>query len=577
MQSPKTLDAKLKVKSDIWGSWSKSGFTSKLDHQVKVMYTEFIGDEKRDMVEYTALGLLGSPWTMLTYTRAMDSILCVPLIVDAAAWCECFTRLGVSPSAAQLALSYLFKVPQARDADKPHDPGFFTQMRSLEDLLSALSSAESDPVGPEESVAKKRETTVSSSASDVDVVEEEATVPGGAMSVPPRPPFSSVDVDGGVICAGLACLDMELVGADRSPDVQTVNSFERIQMRAGGSAPQTTAALGRLGIPAVCVARVGQDSHGTALRQLLRDEGAQAESDGFMVSEDAGVGTSVAVLPVYTDGKRGCYVDLAANTELTVEHVLDGIKSATENRKQGYRALHFGYPHLLPHCSGRGLATLLTSARRIIQGGRGDDCLVSVDLNGVTPENEKGKSQVLTTDALRQIDLLHASEGEAALICGEHDRLLGPFDDAFCERVAAWAHKRGVAILCLTLGEKGCFVSTTPSAARLRRVRDDWPPGVSMRCPAFKVGQVDVVGSSPATAKVNANGAGDTFCAAFIAGLLWKHRLSLDDVIGCAALAALHRVDTDLRDAEEQWTMARIVDAVTTGAIKRLETLEPLA
>ena len=40
------------------------------------MYTEFIGDEKRDIVEYTALGLLGSPWTMLTYTRAMDSVLC---------------------------------------------------------------------------------------------------------------------------------------------------------------------------------------------------------------------------------------------------------------------------------------------------------------------------------------------------------------------------------------------------------------------------------------------------------------------------------------------------------------------
>ena len=37
---------------------------------LQVSYTDFIGDEKRDIAEYTALGSLGSPWTMLTYTRA---------------------------------------------------------------------------------------------------------------------------------------------------------------------------------------------------------------------------------------------------------------------------------------------------------------------------------------------------------------------------------------------------------------------------------------------------------------------------------------------------------------------------
>lgn len=32
---------------------------------------------------------------MVTYTRCMDSILCVPLMIDAAVWCDYFARVGV--------------------------------------------------------------------------------------------------------------------------------------------------------------------------------------------------------------------------------------------------------------------------------------------------------------------------------------------------------------------------------------------------------------------------------------------------------------------------------------------------
>jgi myo-inositol-1-phosphate synthase len=49
---------------------------------------------------------------MLTYTRAMDSALCVPLMVDAAVWCDYFARHSVSPTAVALATAYLFKVPE---------------------------------------------------------------------------------------------------------------------------------------------------------------------------------------------------------------------------------------------------------------------------------------------------------------------------------------------------------------------------------------------------------------------------------------------------------------------------------
>jgi myo-inositol-1-phosphate synthase len=80
LTSKTTLDAKMRVKHCIFEPWKEE----QLDHQVKVMYVPFMGDEKRDIVEYTSTGFMHSEHVMLTYTRAMDSVLCVPLMIDAA-------------------------------------------------------------------------------------------------------------------------------------------------------------------------------------------------------------------------------------------------------------------------------------------------------------------------------------------------------------------------------------------------------------------------------------------------------------------------------------------------------------
>ncbi len=69
--------AKLRVKHDIFAPWEED-----IDHKVSVMFTPYINDEKRDFVEYTSLGFLGQTHTMVTYTRASDSVLCVPLMIN---------------------------------------------------------------------------------------------------------------------------------------------------------------------------------------------------------------------------------------------------------------------------------------------------------------------------------------------------------------------------------------------------------------------------------------------------------------------------------------------------------------
>ena len=92
-----------------------------------------MGDEKRDVVEYTNTAFLHQEHTMLTYTRCMDSVLCVPLMIDSAVWCDFFSRHSTSTHAVAKATAYLFKIPEG--GAQGVDPGFQHQMETLRQVL----------------------------------------------------------------------------------------------------------------------------------------------------------------------------------------------------------------------------------------------------------------------------------------------------------------------------------------------------------------------------------------------------------------------------------------------------------
>lgn len=189
------------------------------------MYTPLMGDEKRDIVEYTSFGFMNCAHTMLTYTRAMDSALCVPLMIDAAVWCDYFAREGTPQDRVARALAYLFKVPEG--GAQGVDPGFFKQMRALEEELEATRMG----------------TTRGRGEGSRDVA---------AMLV------------GKVVCAGISCLDLQLCGSGgEGGGVETIRKFEETKYCPGGSCPQASTALARLGVPGVvAVTKMGQDAHG---------------------------------------------------------------------------------------------------------------------------------------------------------------------------------------------------------------------------------------------------------------------------------------------------------------------------
>ena len=69
LQSPRTWKAKARVKTDVFGAWAAEDGARPIDHKVAVLYTEQMGDEKRDTVEYTSEAFMGCEHTMLTYSR----------------------------------------------------------------------------------------------------------------------------------------------------------------------------------------------------------------------------------------------------------------------------------------------------------------------------------------------------------------------------------------------------------------------------------------------------------------------------------------------------------------------------
>ena len=310
-----------------------------------------------------------------------------------------------------------------------------------------------------------------------------------------------------------------------------------------------------------CVRQAGDDSFADELASQLHAAGV----DTTMLMRAHGVATSLAVLPLYAGGGRGCWVDLRANDLLTPTSALGALSAeSAEPLRAGAAAVHVGYPHLLRGVQGPALLELLTGARdllrsRPISGDLGRSPIVTIDVNGATGMASAAAMDVLAP-ALSCVDLLHANLDEAMHIAGlaeadavyAHAAALGELRgesaegtagahvDAIADSLAAPLHIRGVAIVAITLGAAGAIVSVTADAARigkgsaseLGRAAATWT-GQAVWRPALRV-----VGS------VDATGAGDAFVAGMIAALLWRSPLSLAEAVGVGLASARRRVDS---------------------------------
>eukprot|EP00591_Stephanopyxis_turris_P013517 CAMPEP_0195510468 /NCGR_PEP_ID=MMETSP0794_2-20130614/3104_1 /TAXON_ID=515487 /ORGANISM="Stephanopyxis turris, Strain CCMP 815" /LENGTH=374 /DNA_ID=CAMNT_0040637895 /DNA_START=142 /DNA_END=1266 /DNA_ORIENTATION=- len=352
---------------------------------------------------------------------------------------------------------------------------------------------------------------------------------------------------GAIICAGLSCLDLQLLGCTKSGTEEAIEQYDEAVYCAGGSASMTATTLALLtktnaeeeeeeeeeeDVRIHVLTKLGADFNGDKLIDFYKRAGANTD----LILVDPNVRTSMAVLPVFSEGGRGCFVNLACNEGFTASELLERIDMAPVGV---VRAFLFGYPHLLPGMQGDTLRTMLESVRRKL----GTNCLVGVDLNGVGADNH---NDGLLSPALTEVDILHLNEEEAAVLCAEGN------GDA-----TTLLHDRGCAVVILSLGSRGAKISVTSDAARLKRCPGQmkgWTPGSTVRVPAFHIGED----------QINANGAGDAlfsgFC--FASSMVNVNDVNLEQAGTFASLVAWQRCNIKTRDGDGMLGSKTLMDMV---------------
>jgi sugar/nucleoside kinase (ribokinase family) len=229
---------------------------------------------------------------------------------------------------------------------------------------------------------------------------------------------------------------------------------------------------------------VGNDDTGTKLVALLEDCGSVCRNVDTRVvrqsrAQHPSNRTALSVLPIYHDGRRGCFFDAASNDEFSAELLLEMISELSSglNRKgvdtsgmlnPAYGALLFGYPHLLPLLQGQSLARFFHESRRILV----DFGIIALDLNGVpeTPFVKAGAIRSLSDlrhdrvigPALQHVDILHINEDELVLLTGcsildttdsQHE------DEISIAKAADLFLQCGVSVVAVTRGKKGSYVA----------------------------------------------------------------------------------------------------------------------
>lgn len=534
--------AKLRVKHDIFAPWEED-----IDHKVSIMFTPEINDDKRDFVEYTSSAFLGQTHTMVTYTRASDSVLCVPLMIDAAVWCDFFSRRSWQFERVAKAMAYLFKVPEGFAAGV--DPGFFRQMQELEQQVTGAHDFKASKV-KDPSAAKRR----------VRIRPEEKTTEW------------AIPHDARVICAGLACVDMQLNHATGGDGGEGIETFAGETSIGGGSVSMACRTIARLchGPPleddymqvtppvvhsVIPLCKIGSDDTGDKLLSVLENCGVARNVDTSYTriarQKDPSARTALAVLPIYQDGRRGCFFDAASNSTFSASDMvgmisslstgstgpaldtsqmsndeIDDYRERLEVLNPDYGAFLFGYPHLLPKIQGQALAQVLLEARSImIDGG-----IIALDLNGVpegTFKTRKGSLRsladlrndpVIGMGALEQVDILHLNEDELCLLtgCELSGTAKAELEDEYIIATAVNLFlKAGVGVVAVTRGSKGSFVSCN-NADRFRRT------------PMLPFSWVDCTakGSAlqlPPGTIINSNGAGDSFTSGLLVASMLRH------------------------------------------------------
>ncbi|MCX7842362.1 MAG: carbohydrate kinase family protein [Clostridia bacterium] len=266
-----------------------------------------------------------------------------------------------------------------------------------------------------------------------------------------------------VACLGILVADAIAKTVDSIPDGGKLSFVDQISLHTGGCAANTAIDLSKIGIRTTLLGKVGSDGFGDFITGSLKKEGVN--TDGLYVKE--GINTSASLVLVAGSGERTFLHCVGSNAELTYEDVNFDIIAKS-------KILFVGGTNLMPKFDGEPCSRVLKRAREM-------GVYTALD----TAWDPTGRWMEIVEPCLPYLDLFIPSYDEARMIAGK--------DDA--EEIADLFLSKGVKLCVIKLGKEGCFIKN----------RD----GEKHKIPTYlKVKAVDTTG------------AGDSFVAGFLAGLI---------------------------------------------------------
>jgi sugar/nucleoside kinase (ribokinase family) len=282
----------------------------------------------------------------------------------------------------------------------------------------------------------------------------------------------SEEVD--VLCAGIIVADHVCSPIDHLPAPGELVMAERLLLTIGGCAANAAVDLGKMGVRAAVVGRVGGDVFGRVVTDMLREQGVDISS----VAVSPGFDTSQTLIVNVAGQDRRFIHTFGANAEFSAADI-------PLERVQRCRVLYLGGYLLMPNVRQDKLAAVFAAARKA--GAK-----TVLDVAVPEPAEYLPRLERL----LPQVDVFLPNEHEAEQITDERDPL----------RQAEQFRRLGAGTVVITRGVDGAVL-----------VNDQ----VRLRAGIYPVPFVD------------GSGGGDAFDAGYIWGML--HDASAEECLRVAS------------------------------------------
>jgi sugar/nucleoside kinase (ribokinase family) len=265
-----------------------------------------------------------------------------------------------------------------------------------------------------------------------------------------------------IVCVGILCADILGKTIDELPEKGRLSIVENVSLEIGGCAANVAIGLAKLGLPAAIVGKIGDDSLGNFARKALDYE--KVNVNGLRV--DPSVATAASMVMISADGERTILHSLGANQYFCFDDIDLGVIRESN-------ILLVAGTFLMPSFDGEGTVALLKYAQQ-----HGVLCCMD------TAWDASGRWMQTIGSALPYLDWFMPSYDEAVHLTGETE----------ATNIAHALTEKGVKNIIIKLDASGCYLKPADAS------------GIFV--PAF----------NNVTA-VDCSGAGDSFCAGFLAGL----------------------------------------------------------